>query len=283
MRVPVCQERRAHAAAAVRRWLAPPGSRRSASDVRARRYRRAVTESTPPRIDHLAALADYQAQFLATVEVADPTTPVPWCGRWRVKDLVVHLARVHHWAAAQARREQETPLGRGPFDLPRLYADCAAELRETLAELDPDARAWTLLDQGVPREEQRGTVRFWHRRQALETLVHLWDLRTAVGEPFDPGPEAWFDCLDEVVQIMHPRQVRMGRVAAPDVRIDLVPADGGMAVTLLADDDAPTRCTVSGTTRDLALLVWGRLAVDHVEVDGDRAGLERMLADGLTP
>lgn len=169
--------------------------------------------------DQRAALAAHQAAFAATVAHADPDVAVPWCGRWRVGTLVVHLARIHHWAAGQARRRQETPLGRGPFDLPELYERCAAELRTTLAELDPDARAWTLLDDGVPRQQQRGTVAFWHRRQALETLVHLWDLRTAVGEPLEVGVVHWLDCVDEVVEVLHPRQVRLGRIAAPPARV----------------------------------------------------------------
>ena len=55
---------------------------------------------------------------------------------------------------------------------PRLrYAQCAAELRSTLESLDPSAPARTLLE--------RGTVAFWYRRQLHETLIHLWDLRTA--------------------------------------------------------------------------------------------------------
>ena len=99
-------------------------------------------------MDHVSALADLQGQFLETARRADPATPVPWLGRWTVQKLVVHLARIHHWAAGQARRQQETPLGRGPFDAPALYAECAAELRETLADLDPAAPAWTLLDDG---------------------------------------------------------------------------------------------------------------------------------------
>ncbi|GAB2969586.1 maleylpyruvate isomerase family mycothiol-dependent enzyme [Actinotalea caeni] len=250
-----------------------------------------MTESTQggldhlDHLDHLAALADRQDAFLRTVEVADPTVRVPWCGRWRVSNLVVHLARVHHWAAAQARRRRETPLGRGPFDLPVLYAECAAELRATLAELDPDARAWTLLDDGVPREQQRGTVRFWHRRQALETLVHLWDLRTALGEPYEPGPEAWLDCLDEVATVMHPRQVRLGRVAAPPVRVTAVPDETGAEVPFLAADDATGSCVLAGPARDLALLVWGRADLDSpaLRVTGDPDSLATVLSAGLTP
>ncbi|SFS09510.1 TIGR03083 family protein [Agrococcus baldri] len=246
-------------------------------------------------MDHLRALADCQEQFLASTRRADLATPIPWLGRWTVEKLVVHLARIHHWAAAQARRTQETPLGRGPFDVPQLYAECAAELRETLAELDPGARAWALVDDGVPRAEQTGTVRFWHRRQAHETLVHLWDLRTAIGEPlaadgFAPGDEAWVDCLDEVVTVMHPRQLRLERVARPAARIVFRPEGADASLTLGgAADDAP-EVVIAGPARSLALLAWGRgvpdddrLAAEGVEVTGDRILAEAVVRAGLTP
>jgi uncharacterized protein (TIGR03083 family) len=234
--------------------------------------------------DQLAALREYQAAFLAAIPETDPATPVPWCGRWKVKNLVVHLARIHHWAAAQARRRQEEPLGKAPSDLARFYAECASELRETLAELDPDARAWTLLDDGVPRAEQTGTVRFWHRRQALETLIHTWDLRTANGGDFDPGPAAWLDCVDEVATVMHPRQVRLGRIAAPSVRLRLL-AEAGESWSLAGTPPDGPETTVSGPARSLALLVWGRTNLDDptLTISGDRAAADALLAAGLTP
>lgn len=246
-------------------------------------------------MDHLRLLADLQDRFLETVHRADPDVRVPWLGRWTVRSLVVHLARIHHGAAGQARRKQETPLGRGPFDLPELYASCALELREALAELDPGARAWTLLDDGVPRgdgasTEQRGTVAFWHRRQALETLVHLWDLRTAIGDDLDVADDVWLDCLDEVVTVMHPRQVRLGRVPQPVVRIRFAPTPTDAVLELSgAGRDAPV-AVVRGPARSLALLAWGRgvpaddrLAGDGVEVTGARALAEATVRAGLTP
>ncbi|WP_072314618.1 maleylpyruvate isomerase family mycothiol-dependent enzyme [Agrococcus sp. Marseille-P2731] len=246
-------------------------------------------------MDHLQSLGHCQALFLETAQRADLRTPVPWLGRWRVEQLVVHLARIHHWAAGQARRRQEEPLGRGPFDVPQLYADCAAELRETLASLDPEARAWALVDDGVPKAEQRGTVRFWHRRQLHETLIHLWDLRTAIGEPLEDaelGDAAalWFDCIDEVVAVMHPRQLRLERVPPPPVRIAFA-ATGADAVLELAgaSADAPS-AVVRGPARSLALLAWGRGVPDHdrlaapgVEVQGERSLAEAALRAGLTP
>lgn len=235
--------------------------------------------------DHLAMLEAWQAGFLDTIGRADPKAPVPWCGRWTVSNLVVHLARVHHWAAGQATRTREVPLGRGPFELAPLYNACATELRDTLRRLDLDAPAWTLLDDGVPPAERRGTVRFWHRRQALETMVHLWDLRTAIGEPFDAPATAWLDCLDEVVTVMHPRQVRLDRIPPPSVRVTFAPSDGGEQLPLEGAPAGGGRVTVTGPARALALLAWGRATPDDpaIAVDGDRAALDAVLRFGLTP
>ena len=236
------------------------------------------------QLGYLDALREYQDAFLTTIPHADPATPVPWCGDWTVEDLVVHLARVHHWAAAQARMEQQVPLGDGPFELAPLYAQCAAELRATLAGLDPDARARTLLDDCLPPAEQSGTVRFWHRRQALETLVHTWDLRVACGHDFDPGPAAWLDCLDEVVTIMHPRQIRLGRIPAPATRVRFDVEDGSPLWLHGAPADAP-EISISGPARSLALLAWGRTTPDDpsLAVTGDRVALDELLVAGLTP
>jgi len=235
----------------------------------------------------LATLASLQDDFLASVREVEPEVRVPWCGRWRVRHLVVHLARIHHWAAGQARRRQETPLGRGPFVLDDLYAAQAAELRDTLTALDPDAPAWTLDDSGV--------VRFWHRRQVHETLVHLWDLRTAGGLLLDVAPALWADTVDELVTVMHPRQVALGRVAPLPVRVRVVAADarttahGGTprSWTLHAASDAPAdpAVEVTGPAASLALLLWGRTTPDDpaLTTTGDRAALDVALAAGLTP
>lgn len=237
-------------------------------------------EPTPRApLDHLALLHALQDRFLASIDEVDPAARVPWCGRWRARHVVEHTARIHHWAAGQARRQQETPLGRGPFVLTELYAAQAAELRETLAALDPDAPAWTLDDSGV--------VRFWHRRQVHETLVHLWDLRTAGGLTTDVGPRVWADTVDEVVTVMQPRQVRLGRMAALPGRIALAATDGPQRWTMHAADDAPPAPVVAvrGPARALALLLWGRTTPDDaaLEATGDRAALDAALAERLTP
>lgn len=235
-------------------------------------------------LDQLTALHRYQDEFLATIALVEPSVRVESCGDWRVADLVEHLAEIHHWAAAKASCGPETPLEPEPAELAARYARYATELRDTLAGLDPDARAWTLADQGLPAEQQTGTVRFWHRRQALETLVHLWDLRTAAGLGFDPGVDAWLDCLDEVVTVMHPRQVRLGRIGPPVARVRFGADETGQVWELTGADAAAPLVTISGPAAALALLAWGRVAPDHatLTVTGDRDLLGRALA-GLTP
>jgi uncharacterized protein (TIGR03083 family) len=232
----------------------------------------------PAPLDHLARLAQVQDAFLATIPVVDPRTPVPWCGRWRARDLVVHLARIHHWAAAQASGGHEVPLGRGPFDLEALYRDCAAELRTTLHGLGPDALGSTLLGSGP--------VTFWHRRQLHETLVHLWDLRTAGGLTVDEEPAVWADTVDEVVTVMQPRQVKLGRMPRLTRPIDLVATDVDRRWRLdsVADAGDPA-VEVHGPASSLALLLWRRTSLDDPALRpvGDRSVLDDALTQALTP
>lgn len=234
-------------------------------------------------LDHLALLGSLQQAFAADVESADPDARVPACGRWRVRDLVTHLGRIHHWAAGQARRTPETPLGRGPFDLVPFYVQHAAEIRDTLTALGPDATSWTLLGQGP--------ASFWRRRQAHETLVHLHDLRaarlgsaTAVAReaPIDVPAGLWADAVDEVVGMFAPRQVRLGRMDRLITAVGLEATDVGWSWNLGGTDPD---VVVRGPARELALLLWRRLAPRDAEVDvlGDTATLDAVLAAPIVP
>ncbi len=237
-----------------------------------------------PEVDELAALRRYQDEFEATIDLVAPDAPVPTCGDWRVRDLVHHLAWIHRWAGGVAAQRPAVRIPTDGFELRAGYAREAAGLRETFAALDPDATTQTLLDDPAPAGEWTGTVRFWHRRQALETLVHLWDLRSAGGLWFEPGTQAWHDCLDEVVTVMHPRQLRLGRIGPPTTRVRLVATDAPAAFVLAGSPDAP-EVVVTGPVRSLALLAWGRLdaADPSLTVAGDTGGLADVLAAGLTP
>lgn len=246
-------------------------------------------DTGPASIAYLPLLARLQGEFLAGIAGADLAAPVPACGRWNVRNLVEHLARIHHWAAAEARRTTETPLGRGPFDLETLYADCARELLDTLTELGPQADASTMVG--------RGPASFWHRRQVHETLVHLHDLRAAAAGTAalglaDAEPQVWADGVDEIVTMFQPRQVRLGRMEPLRFPVLLLADDVPGARSWVLGFPEPDRARevapdviVSGTAEALTLVLWRRLTPEEagLTVQGDRQDLDAALAERLTP
>ncbi|GAA4432585.1 maleylpyruvate isomerase family mycothiol-dependent enzyme [Georgenia halophila] len=243
-------------------------------------------------IDHLSVLARLQGSFLSGVERADPRAPVPRCAPWRVADLVQHLAYIHHWAAAQARGTRASPLGDAPSDLASHYAACAAELRDTLTDLGPDAVSRTLLGPGP--------ASFWHRRQVHETLVHLHDLRAAGGDNVDTatvddvgeddvGAEVWADAVDEVVTVLQPRQVRLERMGSLARTVALTAPDTGGTWVLGGHEDTRSlgepAATLTAPAHELALVLWRRLTVEDTSatVTGERAALDGALAQPIVP
>lgn len=220
-------------------------------------------------IDYLPLLGDLQGRFRRGIGTVCENSAVPHCGDWTVRDLVEHLAWVHHWAAAMARDEDAAPLAPHPCDLTGHYAECAAELRETLACLSPDAPARTL--------DGPGRVSFWHRRQAHETLVHLHDLLGRVdGVPV----EVWADAVDEVVTVLLPRQLRLGRASALTEPVRLIATDTDSRWLL---GDGPAIAEIRGTGQELTLLLWGRTAAEEVAMSGDVDAARRILASPITP
>ena len=258
-----------------------------------------------PEPDRLALLGTLQEAFAAAVLATDPGAPVPACGDWTARELVVHLAGVHHWAAGMAAgddtRAEDLPVpDGGPEALADLYGRHAAELRAVLAAVGPAARASTLVGDGPVGD---GPASFWRRRQVHETLVHLHDLHAArlgsgpavvTGDALPVAPEVWADCVDEIVTMFQPRQVRLGRMAPLPEPVRLVAADLGWSWTLGAhdggspDDEAGRRrpaATLSAPAHGLALLLWGRLdpAGAGATVDGDDAVVRRALGAPVVP
>ncbi|MFE6511691.1 maleylpyruvate isomerase family mycothiol-dependent enzyme [Nocardioides sp. NPDC057767] len=235
----------------------------------------------PTPDDYFVTLGELQTEFAAALKQADPDLPVPSCDDWSVGDLADHLAGVHHWAAAMARDEDEVPLP-VPLDLVAAYQEQAAELRETLSTLGPEATGRILnglTDDGL------GPVSFWFRRQVHETLVHLWDIRSALGLAApEATPELWADTVDEVLTVMYPRQIALKRTRKVVTRIELTATDIDQTWAIGAPN-AVQKVSVTGTARDLALLLWGRTPPTAAEltVTGDEAALAEALSRALVP
>jgi uncharacterized protein (TIGR03083 family) len=232
-----------------------------------------------PAMDSAGYLAHLRRDFAAFEAClgGDLSAPVEHCGGWTLYDLADHLGRQNLWAAAavtEQRGDYEAPPG------PREPAALAAWLRGTgqvlLAALDgdPSAPAWTI----APPP----TAGFWQRRRCLETLVHRWDAEHAVGIRGELDPALADDGVAEVIDTMHPRQVRLGRASAPAHAVGLRATDTGSVRVLGRGDPVGT---ASGTAADLLLLLWGRLAASDPAVswDGDRESAAAVLAGALVP
>jgi len=234
--------------------------------------------------DHLTGLRGLQSEFQRLLLQADPEIPVLSCGSWTVRELAEHLGSVHVWAAGRVLGERVRVDASSAFSqesdpgtaVVAHYAASAQLLREALAAVPADHRCQTLIGEGP--------ASFWSRRQSHETLIHLWDLSTALGAAMpNIEQEIWADCVDEVVTVMHPRQIQLDRVAAPELPVRLIALDAQREWQLAsAPTDSPS-AVISGQAAELALLLWGRRDLEDLSVSGDRSRVESMLATALTP
>lgn len=236
-----------------------------------------ATTPPPGPVEHRAALAGQQQRFLALLHRVDPAAAVPGCPGWDAATLTAHLTGVHRWAAAMARTPPGTPDHLLPDDADpppapdpaAEYARAATGLLDALA--DPHRPCATLTG--------AGTAADWARRQLHETLVHTWDLADAAGLPRWGAPDVVADAVGEVLDTMHPRQVRLGRVPAPRVAVELL---GSRRWTL---GEGPVTASVAGPDADLLRLLWRRTGWSGaglvVRGDADRAA--ELLSGRLTP
>jgi uncharacterized protein (TIGR03083 family) len=207
----------------------------------------------------------------------DLTAPVGHCGSWTLYDLADHLGQGNMWAAVaitDQRGDYEGPAA--PRDREALagwFRDTCGVLLAAL-DTDPSATAWTI---APPR-----TAGFWQRRRSLETLIHRWDAKHALGVtgPLDPVLAA--DGVAEVVGTMAPRQVRLGRTPAPRHAVRLRAGDTGSSWVLGPGEPV---ATIRATAADLLLMLWGRLPADDAAIgwDGDRQTGQAVLSGSLVP
>lgn len=226
-------------------------------------------------VDHLSHLQSELDRVCGVLDAhPDLDARVPTCPDWTLRDLVLHLGRVHRWATSvvttgERSRPESEPVG--DEELAGWFAEGGRALIAALA-VDPRQACWGF----GPRQD----VGFWQRRQALETAVHRIDVERSIGagSPLDDALAE--DGVAEVLEVMHPRQVALDRTAAPTRSVTLASTAGGRWEL----GEGPTVGTVTGPPADLLLLLWGRepSTCPTLQVDGDLDALDALLA-GVTP
>jgi uncharacterized protein (TIGR03083 family) len=238
-------------------------------------------------VDFRAALLEQTKLFGDVIRQADPSTPVPTCPDWTLKQLFRHVGRGNRWSAkiiGDRRSEpldpRDVPDGKPPDD-----PDAAIEWLHAGAQMILDAveqvgsqRVWTFLG---PRP-----AGWWVRRRLHELTVHRADADLAIGADFALSAELAADGVSEWIEL----NTAGGKGLAPGQRLHLHATDDVLGPTgewlIVNDEDglawshthAKGDVAVRGSARDLLLAITRRRA-DGVEVLGDSAVWDGWLAN----
>lgn len=232
-------------------------------------------------VDYLAVVPS-EAARIVTAYAGSPTGRVPWSDRWTVGTVARHVASTHHVVAQVIEDRPTADFGRfatlatpakGDPGFPAWFAAGTNALVERCGVLPPTEPCWSWHADG-------GTVGFWTRRMAHETLVHRWDAEAGagiVGPPMDASVAA--DGVDELLDVFVSTTRALHRSpAGPAVHISCTDADpewyldlaevGGRTVQAEPIDVA---LTLRGPAEALLLLLWGRMDASSagVEVGGN--------------
>ena len=249
---------------------------------------------SPTKESWLESLATQAADFRTAVTAEDPavtlTKPVPSFPNWTVYDLVAKLGAAYQQATGHLMRRGEP----GSSDAPKAPKGAAiiewwdeqlANVTATLAAADPNAPAWNWSHK--PHE-----AGFFHRRLAHETALRRWDaqLSVALPEPIEP-PEMAADGVDEVLDTFLPSDKTVAerievtgaaRFEATDIDAHWVVRVRPNGVALLDtggwfDDEPDVATIVTGTASDLLLVLWGRVPVSVMSVQGEQRLIEPLV------
>ena len=143
----------------------------------------------------------------------------------------------------------------------------ASALIDVLAARPAEAPAWTL-----DRDDR--TAGFWRRRQVHEVTMHLWDAEHALGVARPIEPELAWDGVAEVVDILYPRQVHLGRTTPLATAVCLKATD--LDDSIVMGDGDPV--DVVAPAEVLLRTLWHRST--HDEID---AHAVELLSGAVTP
>jgi uncharacterized protein (TIGR03083 family) len=242
-------------------------------------------------VDFRAALLDQTRDFGELIRSADPSTPVPTCPDWTLRQLFRHVGRGTRWAAQIVTERRSDPLdprdvreGKPPDD-----PDAAIDWLNNGAQLIIDGvdrvgqtRVWTFLG---PRP-----AGWWIRRRLHEVTVHRADAALALGGAFDLSPELAADAISEWVELMaaqgtpHP-PLDVGQSMHLHATDDGLGPTGEWTITHDADgvwwshEHGKSGVALRGSATDLLLAITRRRTAAELglEMFGDDAVWDRWL------
>jgi uncharacterized protein (TIGR03083 family) len=244
-------------------------------------------------LDHVTALRREGGLIAAAVRgtgpqpAADLDAFVPTCPEWTLRELIHHVGRTHHWAAAHVEQAAVNPLSEeeserawgampADADLTAWYLAANARLADALAAAPADLRCWSFLPAPSP-------LAFWSRRQAHEAAIHRVDAQLAATGWYDTfAADFAADGIDELVCGFYNRGRRLR--SDPPRTLAVRAGDGAWLVTIGPEGPRGQRieatagdvadCTVTGTASDVYVALWNRADVRGLVAEGDPTVLD---------
>ncbi len=236
-------------------------------------------------MDFRAALLDQTQAFGELIRGADPSTPVPTCPEWTLKQLFRHVGRGNRWAAQIVAERRSQPLdprdvrdGRPPDD-PNAAIDwlngSAQQVIIAVDQVGSDARVWTFLGSRP--------AGWWIRRRLHEVDVHLADAAIALGTDYSLAADLAADAISEWIERTVVQSDRQTPPIPPGRALHLHATDAGLGPTgewtIVNDehgiswshDHAKGDVALRGPATDLLLALVRRRPVTElgIEVFGD--------------
>lgn len=234
--------------------------------------------------EQLAQFEHVSGVFERELAAADPEARLRGIPDWNVAQLTGHLGAVHNWVVEILANGRRMPRDNAPqVDEPLVafYARARARLLDAFATTPEGQRTYT-------HQPSNQTVGYWHRRQLLETLVHLSDLRSARGDASvgEVAPPAVFvDGLRELPEVWVPLGDEP-EIADFTSVIRFEPTDIDDPVTLgpgfrYAQQDAVPDAVIAAPAHELLLIAWNR--TEPRFVGGDHEVYEKFRAAPIRP
>jgi uncharacterized protein (TIGR03083 family) len=221
-----------------------------------------------------------EADRLSLAGRADLRAPIVHCEGWTVADLIAHVTEVFEFwtmiatGAISSPAEYEERSRVADSELTARLEEAAEEVAGAVYGRDPSIPVWTWSEQK--------DIGFIQRRMAHEVTVHRWDGENAVGDPAPIERDFALDGIDEFLTHF----LAQSKAAAEVERVQFVATDLDTTRTVhigagnceVVMGNSEHEAVVRADTETILLLLWNRTTLDGVDVVGDRATVEHVLA-----
>ncbi|WP_327266556.1 maleylpyruvate isomerase family mycothiol-dependent enzyme [Streptomyces sp. NBC_01232] len=226
---------------------------------------------------------------------------VPTCPEWTLFDLAQHIGEGRRdWAAtiaagpasAKSAAEGSPAVPREREALLAWLAESTEQLLDALRKAGPDRGCWAWWET-LQSPHTSGAVA---RHQLQQMAVHTYDAQITVGAPQPLPEEVALDGVDEFLSTcvtttsawphkpavidFHASEGRSWRLSlsADGARSARLPEPGTVPATSAGQDPdaAAAYFSARGTASELVFILYNRIPIDSLELDGDRGVFEQL-------